>query len=111
MVKLFFVGLTKVLDVGLGNHLGIMLMLPVIDNVEKEGLCHTINLDFIIAHIELLFLRNISLEHGREYSATVFLNRHILPLAWHKMDEVAKVTQYHVWHSLQEIRCTLFYLV
>ncbi|MCR4959718.1 MAG: hypothetical protein K6B13_14120 [Prevotella sp.] len=52
-----------------GDHFGIMLMLPVIDEVEKEGLCYTVNSDFIIAHIKLLLLRNVSLEHGREHSA------------------------------------------
>ena len=62
----------------------------MVDDVEKEGFCHTVNPDFIIAHIKLLLLRNVSLKHGREHSATVFLNRHILLLAWHKMDEVAK---------------------
>ena len=64
-----FFGLAKVLDVAFGNHLGIMLMMPMVDNVEKERLCHTVNLDFIIAHIKLLLLRNVSLEHGREHSA------------------------------------------
>ena len=110
IVKLFFLGLAKVLGVAFGNHLGIMQVLSVVDEVEKEGLCNTVNPDFIIAHIKLLLLRNVSLEHGREHSAAVFLNRHVLLLAWYKMDEVAKIAQYHVWHALHELGYTLFYL-
>ena len=53
IIKLFFFGLAKVLGVAFRNHLGIMQVLSVVDEVEKEGLCHTVNPDFIIAHIKL----------------------------------------------------------
>ena len=106
-----FFGLAKVLGVAFCNHLGIMLVLSVVDEVEKEGFCHTVNPNFIIAHIKQLLLRNVSFEHGREHSAAVFLNRHVLLLAWYKMDEVAKVAQHHVWHAPHKVGNTLFSLV
>ena len=73
--KLFFVGFTKVLYMAFGNHLRIVLMTLVVDNVEEEWLCHAVNLDFIITHINPL-LRNISLKHRREHSA--YTHRHPL---------------------------------
>ena len=36
IVKLFFFGLAKVLGVAFGNHLGIMQVLSVVDEVEKR---------------------------------------------------------------------------
>jgi len=107
--NLLFIGFAKVLDVPFGYHLGIVPMMFVVDNVEEERLCHTVNLNFIIAYIEELLLRNVSFEHSREHTATVFLNRHVLLMARYKMDEVAKVTQYYV-RQLDQVGYTLFYL-
>ncbi len=56
VMALFFFRLAKVLDVPFGNHLGIMLMTLVVDNVEKEWLCYAVDLDFIIANVNLLLL-------------------------------------------------------
>ena len=50
-ISFLFIGFAKVLDMPFGNHLSIMLMMSVVDDVEKERLCHTVNLDFIIAYI------------------------------------------------------------
>ena len=108
---LLFIGFAKVLDVPFGYHLGKMLMIFVVDDMEEERLCHTVNLNFIIAYIEELLLSNVSLEHGREHTTTVFLNRHVLLVARYKMYEVAKVTQYYVRHPLHQVGYTLFYLV
>ena len=53
---LFFFGLAKVLYMAFSNHLGIMLMTFVVDYVEKEWLCHAVDLDFIIAHVNMFLL-------------------------------------------------------
>ena len=41
---LLFIGFAKVLDVPFGYHLGKMLMIFVVDDMEEERLCHTVNL-------------------------------------------------------------------
>ena len=48
---LTLVRLTKTLDVIFRNYLGIMLMVLMVDDVEKEWLCHTVDFYFIITDV------------------------------------------------------------